>query len=68
MSESGLQTEPSQEADERLERLRASYELYAVAIARQLALELPDWLPEGIEHNWRAAARAGRRRRGGLLP
>jgi hypothetical protein len=64
---SGLHCEGGPEADAHLERLRASYEPYAQAIARQLALALPDWLPEDVEHYWRTAARADRSLRGGLL-
>ena len=45
----------------RLEELRSSYEPYAIAISRHLALELPDWLTEGdVREEWRAAV--GRRR------
>jgi hypothetical protein len=54
---SGLHTEERDGAREELATLREGYEPYVVAIARQLALELPDWLPEGeIRENWRAAA------------
>jgi hypothetical protein len=45
---SGLHSEVDEETcAHRLEELRASYEPYAIAIARHLALELPDWLPRG---------------------
>jgi len=45
---SGLHSEVEEGAcAQRLEELRASYEPYAIAIARHLALELPDWLPKG---------------------
>ncbi|MBV9604934.1 MAG: hypothetical protein JO027_07500 [Solirubrobacterales bacterium] len=59
---SGLHSEVGEEGcAERLEELRQSYEPYAIAIARHLALELPDWLAEGdVREEWRAAA--GRRR------
>ncbi len=59
---SGLHSEADEEASaERLEELRESYEPYAIAIARHLALDLPDWLAEGdVREEWRAAV--GRRR------
>ena len=42
---SGLHSEADEEAcAERLEELRSSYEPYAIALSRHLALELPDWL------------------------
>ena len=55
---SGLQAEVDAEAcADRLEELRESYEPYAIAISRHLALGLPDWLPEGdVLGTWRAAA------------
>lgn len=54
---SGLHSDADDEAcAERLDELRSSYEPYAIAIARQLALALPDWLPEGeVREEWRAA-------------
>jgi hypothetical protein len=64
---SGLHSEVDEEACvQRLEDLRASYEPYAIAIARHLALELPDWLPKGeardtwptAEHPIRRATRS----------
>ncbi len=59
---SGLHSEVDEEAcSGRLEELRSSYEPYAIAISRHLALELPDWLTEGdVREEWRAAV--GRRR------
>ena len=52
---SGLQAEVDAEAC--AEGLRESDEPYAIAISRQLALGLPDWLPEGdVLGTWRAAA------------
>lgn len=49
-----------------LEKVRAEYEPYAVAISRQLALDLSDWLARGEEReNWRAVS--GRRAATGLL-
>jgi hypothetical protein len=60
---SGLHSEADEEeaCAEHLAELRASYEPYAIAIARHLALELPDWLAEGdVREEWRAAV--GRRR------
>jgi hypothetical protein len=55
---SGLHSDVDEEAcAERLEELRSSYEPYAIAISRHLALELPDWLAEGdVREEWRAAA------------
>lgn len=53
---SGLHVQDSEDAAHRLARLRSSYEPYAVAISRQLALALPDWLPGEVQENWRAAA------------
>ena len=54
---SGLHSEDSEQAREHLTELREGYEPYVVAIGRQLALELPDWMPEGeIQENWRATA------------
>ena len=51
---SGLQAEVDAEA---CAELRESDEPYAIAISRQLALGLPDWLPEGdVLGTWRAAA------------
>jgi hypothetical protein len=58
---SGLHSEVDEEAStDRLEGLRSSYEPYAIAISRHLALDLPDWLPEGDVREERRAA-AGRR-------
>ncbi|HEY4825750.1 MAG TPA: hypothetical protein VIH85_03245 [Solirubrobacteraceae bacterium] len=55
---SGLHSEADAEvAAERLGELRASYEPYAIAISRHLALELPDWLPRGeVRDQWLTAA------------
>lgn len=58
---SGLHSEAGEEAAERLAELRSKYEPYAIAIAGQLALDLPDWLPEGkVREEWRAEAGPGR--------
>ncbi len=41
----------------RLADLRSSYEPFAIAISRHLALDLPDWLPRGeVREEWRAVA------------
>jgi len=59
---SGLHSEADEEAcAERLEELRESYEPYAIAISRHLALDLPNWLSEGdVREEWRAVpGRAG---------
>jgi hypothetical protein len=63
---SGLHTEDSDESRKRLERLRASYEGYAIGLSGQLAFDLPNWRSEQVSENWRTAARrpAGER---GLL-
>ena len=51
---SGLRSQDSQQAAARLGELRASYEPYAIAIAGQLRLDLPDWLPaEEVREYWR---------------
>ncbi len=60
---SGLHAEERGESRKRLEHLRGSYELYAFTISRQLALELPDWVPEEGQENWRAATQRGSRGR-----
>jgi hypothetical protein len=60
---SGLHTDGDDEAARRLEKLRSSYELYAIAIARQLALDLPKWIPEQVHENWRLAPKRGPRER-----
>jgi hypothetical protein len=64
---SGLHSEADEEAcAERLAELRSEYEPYAIAIARKLALELPDWLPSGeVRENWRTLPHS---RRGSRLP
>jgi hypothetical protein len=54
---SGLHSEEREESRKRLEHLRGSYELYAFTISHQLALDLPDWVPEEVQGNWRAATR-----------
>jgi hypothetical protein len=53
---SGLHSDADQEAAERLDELRKTYEPFAVGIAHQLALNLPGWLPDGeVRENWRAS-------------
>jgi hypothetical protein len=48
-----------------LKELRDSYEPYARALSRRLALPLPEWLPpEELETNWQ---RASAQRRGRSL-
>jgi hypothetical protein len=56
---SGLHSEADEDAcAERLAELRSSYEPFAIAISRHLALDLPDWLPRGeVREEWRAVAR-----------
>jgi hypothetical protein len=54
---SGLHVEESVESRERLDELRASYEPYATAISDHLALDLPDWLPDGeLNEDWLLAS------------
>jgi hypothetical protein len=63
---SGLHSDAGDDAAERLEQLRSEYEPYAIAIAVQLALTLPDWLPsEQVRENWRTPPET---RRGSRLP
>lgn len=56
---SGLHSEADEDAcAKRLAELRSSYEPFAIAISRHLALDLPDWLPRGeVREEWRAVAR-----------
>ncbi len=58
LENSGLHSEADEEAcAEHLGELRSSYEPFAIAIARHLALGLPDWLPEQeVREAWRTAA------------
>ena len=61
---SGLHVEAREKSAERLQKLRSSYERYAIAISRQLALELPDWIPAGeTKEYWRAAVKRHPRER-----
>ncbi len=54
---SGLHVEESDGARERLAEVRGTYEAYAIAISRQLALELPEWIPtDQVRENWRLAS------------
>ncbi|HEV3389996.1 MAG TPA: hypothetical protein VG057_13350 [Solirubrobacteraceae bacterium] len=55
---SGLHSEADEEAcAERLGELRAQYEPFAIAMARHLALDLPDWLPgDEVREEWQAVA------------
>jgi hypothetical protein len=57
---SGLALTEDRDAPEHLQKLRSSYEKYAVAIADRLALALPGWLPgeEAVEY-WRLVAGRG---------
>jgi hypothetical protein len=67
LENSGLHSEGTAESERLLERLRASYERYAIAISRQLRLSLPDWLPpEDVKEYWRVEPHG--RSRDGLLP
>jgi hypothetical protein len=61
---SGLRLAEDEGAGERLRELRESYDKYAVAISRQLALPLPSWLaPEDAIENWRLASARRHRRK-----
>lgn len=54
---SGLHVEEAEGSRERLDELRASYEPFAVVISEHLALDLPDWVPEGgDEGDWLLAS------------
>jgi hypothetical protein len=67
VEEAGLPLGDEGEMYEQLRELRESYEPYARALSRRLALPLPEWLPpEELETNWQ---RASAQRRGrSLLP
>jgi hypothetical protein len=67
VEESGLPLDVDDGTYLQLTELRESYEPYARALSRGLALPLPDWLPpEELETNWQ---RASAQRRGrSLLP
>lgn len=67
VEEAGLQLNGDGDVHEQLEELRETYEPYARALSRRLALPLPEWLPpEELETNWQ---RASAQRRGrSLLP
>ncbi|HEY2603527.1 MAG TPA: hypothetical protein VGI67_18365 [Thermoleophilaceae bacterium] len=65
LEQAGLAIEHRQGLHAELEELRESYEPYARALSRKLALPLPDWLPpEELEANWQ---RASAQRRGRSL-
>ncbi len=53
LEDSGLHSRASEEAERRLHDLRASYDPFAVAIAGQLRLPLPDWLADDVKEYWR---------------
>lgn len=56
LEEGGLHSEDRPESAKRLEKLRESYEPYAIAISRQLRLPLPGWLqPDDVKEYWRIA-------------
>jgi hypothetical protein len=57
VTRSGLEVRDEAEVRERLDELRRKYEPYAAALARQLELKLPDWVPvPEAEANWRRSA------------
>ena len=54
LSEKGLKLRAGMEADQKLSELRALYEPYAQAIARNLFIPLPPWIRhDTIRDNWR---------------
>jgi hypothetical protein len=62
LSRAGVALVEPDEAWAHLSKLRRAYEPYARGLAGQLALNLPDWIPEGeVEKNWRLAAWRSRR-------
>ncbi|HEY2771262.1 MAG TPA: hypothetical protein VGI87_11865 [Solirubrobacteraceae bacterium] len=66
---SGLHVDERPESRHRLEELRQGYEPYAIAISRQLALDLPDWLgSEETRENWDLGHHRERPRRRDPLP
>ena len=63
----GLPLSGGDGTEERLRELRDGYEKHVTALARRLALNLPEWLaPEEVETNWRRAS--ARQERRSLLP
>jgi hypothetical protein len=55
LADRGLKLRDDGEAEEKLSRLRAQYEPYAQAIARNLLITLPPWVhPERRKDNWQA--------------
>jgi hypothetical protein len=57
LEEEGLTVASAQDVQRVLDKLRASYESYAHALAEHLALSLPDWLPvPEVTENWRSTA------------
>ena len=67
LEEAGLDLRGGDDMHDKLQELRDSYEPYARALSKQLALPLSEWLPpEELETNWQ---RASAQRRGrSLLP
>jgi len=65
VEDAGLELTENPDMGPQLKELRDSYEPYARALSRGLALPLPDWLPpEELETNWQ---RASAQRRGRSL-
>ena len=59
---SGLHSDELDDAPARLNDLRAGYEHYALALSNELALQLPGWVTDEVQENWRSAhGRGGRR-------
>lgn len=57
LREAGMKLTTGDAADAELQRLRALYEPYAVALARHLRLGLPPWIKkEAVKDNWQTSA------------
>lgn len=57
LSDSGLTPHISEHADEKLLKYREMYEPYVNALAEQLLMELPPWMPtEGAKDDWLTSA------------
>ncbi len=55
--EAGMKLTTGDAADAELQRLRALYEPYAIALARYLRLGLPPWIKqEAVKDNWQTSA------------
>jgi hypothetical protein len=62
LAAAGVALDDPDESWAQLAKLRRAYEPYARGLANQLALTLPDWIPDGeVEKNWRLSAWQTRR-------